>query len=103
MRNIAANNYKARSDRIRHCHRHRSNLSVTVNAKQVRIGPASPDVMTEEMETNTAKLFALMDANRNGFVVEKELQRHLTLAGISLAKDRHMLPNPGKNFRPGQL
>jgi hypothetical protein len=58
--------------------------------------------MTPEMETSAAKLFALMDANGNGFVVEKELQRHLSLAGISLAKDRTVLPTHSKNFRPFQ-
>jgi hypothetical protein len=55
--------------------------------------------MTPEMETSAAKLFALMDANGNGFVVEKELQRHLSLAGISLAKDRTVLPSLSKNFQ----
>jgi hypothetical protein len=55
--------------------------------------------MTPEMETSAAKLFALMDANGNGFVVEKELQRHLSLAGISLAKDRTVLPTHSQIFR----
>jgi hypothetical protein len=58
--------------------------------------------MTPEMETSAAKLFALMDANGNGFVVEKELQRHLSLAGISLAKDRTVLPALSQIFRPFQ-
>ncbi len=63
------------------------------------MGPPTPELMTPEMETSAAKLFALMDANGNGFVVEKELQRHLSLAGISLAKDRTVLPTHSKNFR----
>ena len=52
-------------------------------ASPTSLGPISP-----ELEANTTKLFTLMDANGNGFIVLRELERHLSLAGIHLAKDR---------------
>ena len=52
-------------------------------ASPTSLAPISP-----ELESNTTKLFTLMDANGNGYVVLRELQRHLSMAGIHLAKDR---------------
>jgi hypothetical protein len=52
------------------------------------VGTPTPPAISPELEANTAKLFTLMDANGNGYVVLRELERHLALAGIHLARDR---------------
>jgi Ca2+-binding EF-hand superfamily protein len=72
---------------------------------QVSLGTPTPAEVSPELEANATKLFTLMDANGNGFVVQKELERHLSLAGIYMARDRvkhlyDVIRGPGKG--PGR-
>lgn len=61
---------------------------INMMKSKVSVGTPTPPAVNPELEANTTKLFTLMDANGNGYVVLRELERHLSMAGIHLAKDR---------------